>query len=768
MNYKGHVPVRGVIMLNEAMDKCVMVKGWKGGASWSFPRGKIEKNETDIECAEREAWEETGVIVEGLVLPENKLEHRVHGKQEVWMYVIPGIPEDTKFEAKTRNEISKIDWHSMDKLPGWHKSTRKGGKDINNTPVKPSKYYLIYPFVILLRQWMDTKGKQWKAKQAAAKQQEMELAAQEADTTPSAASLKNLLGIGSMGGTPQLEPAQNPFEAQGITTSSGSSQEEKSKALFQMLKGGTSAESSVSSPTQSSQHNNVPRVTGSYQASPIHPTIQPQGQRFQTPMQTPGVWHPDPQSHPSDYLPTPPPTSRFAPSATVNQMTPTHPRQGSYPQTPHMYLPQGMQQQQQQGNTMALQYGQQYGQQMQQAPPTTSETYPPRPHLSRDQSTLLGILKSAEKPLSPPATTQTLLKTPSPPNNPFQAPSTPQAIVSQSTLQQTPHQFTPGGTRTVSNPLQAHPPSGPRHPHQNRHNTPQRGPRAATAQPANMYPPPQRPGTVQPTAPAAGTPQSAKAVMADVYAKPSPVPEQKTLFTSKNNDQDKQNLLSLFQPSSPAPAPAETKPQPSLAMQQHSQALMNMLQPRTVAPVPAQQPQSMPQSSLSTQNLLQRNSPVPQIPQNMQQQSQVLMNMIQPRTPAPRTPAPRTPAPQTQSQTLMSLLQPSQPQPTQSPAFGAPAGIQTRQAVENIRPATQMGSRRTATASPLASGMDSPMAMGSPMANPSAIPNHLIESQLPPRAGTPCRQTPVKPRQALMAFLNDVANQEGGVKLPDM
>ncbi|KAI5788753.1 NUDIX hydrolase domain-like protein, partial [Pyronema domesticum] len=153
MNYKGHVPVRGVIMLNEAMDKCVMVKGWKGGASWSFPRGKIEKNETDIECAEREAWEETGVIVEGLVLPENKLEHRVHGKQEVWMYVIPGIPEDTKFEAKTRNEISRIDWHSVDKLPGWHKSTRKGGKDIN-TPVKPSKYYLIHPFVILLRQWM--------------------------------------------------------------------------------------------------------------------------------------------------------------------------------------------------------------------------------------------------------------------------------------------------------------------------------------------------------------------------------------------------------------------------------------------------------------------------------------------------------------------------------------------------------------------------------------------------------------------------------------
>jgi hypothetical protein len=36
-----NVPVFGAIMVNPAMDKCLMVKGWKSGASWGFPKGKV-------------------------------------------------------------------------------------------------------------------------------------------------------------------------------------------------------------------------------------------------------------------------------------------------------------------------------------------------------------------------------------------------------------------------------------------------------------------------------------------------------------------------------------------------------------------------------------------------------------------------------------------------------------------------------------------------------------------------------------------------------
>ena len=34
--------------------QCLLVKGWKAGASWSFPRGKRNKDEEDHTCAVRE------------------------------------------------------------------------------------------------------------------------------------------------------------------------------------------------------------------------------------------------------------------------------------------------------------------------------------------------------------------------------------------------------------------------------------------------------------------------------------------------------------------------------------------------------------------------------------------------------------------------------------------------------------------------------------------------------------------------------------------
>lgn len=34
--------------------QCLLVKGWKAGASWSFPRGKRSKDEEDHTCAVRE------------------------------------------------------------------------------------------------------------------------------------------------------------------------------------------------------------------------------------------------------------------------------------------------------------------------------------------------------------------------------------------------------------------------------------------------------------------------------------------------------------------------------------------------------------------------------------------------------------------------------------------------------------------------------------------------------------------------------------------
>jgi len=45
--------VCGAILLNPNLDKCLLVKSWQRNL-WSFPGGKINKDESELECAKRE------------------------------------------------------------------------------------------------------------------------------------------------------------------------------------------------------------------------------------------------------------------------------------------------------------------------------------------------------------------------------------------------------------------------------------------------------------------------------------------------------------------------------------------------------------------------------------------------------------------------------------------------------------------------------------------------------------------------------------------
>ncbi|KAI0023244.1 hypothetical protein F4780DRAFT_730518 [Xylariomycetidae sp. FL0641] len=157
MQYKTRVPVRGAVMLNEAMDATVLVRGYKKGASWSFPRGKINKDEDDLDCAVREVREETGFDLKeaGLVdrnMPVHPLEVTMHD-QQVRLYVFRGIPEDTVFETKTRKEIGAIKWYNVSDLPAYRK--KKGaGKNQGAAATSQQKFYMVAPFMVQLRQWV--------------------------------------------------------------------------------------------------------------------------------------------------------------------------------------------------------------------------------------------------------------------------------------------------------------------------------------------------------------------------------------------------------------------------------------------------------------------------------------------------------------------------------------------------------------------------------------------------------------------------------------
>ncbi|KAL0930774.1 uncharacterized protein CTRU02_213509 [Colletotrichum truncatum] len=157
LQYKTRVPVRGAILLNEAMDSTILVKGWKKGANWSFPRGKINKDEDDLECAIREVYEETGYDLHaaGLV-PENRDVKYIEvtmREQQLRLYVFRNVPLDTHFQPRTRKEISKIQWYKLSELPAFRK---KGAQNQNDAAAaaNANKFYMVAPFLVPLKKWV--------------------------------------------------------------------------------------------------------------------------------------------------------------------------------------------------------------------------------------------------------------------------------------------------------------------------------------------------------------------------------------------------------------------------------------------------------------------------------------------------------------------------------------------------------------------------------------------------------------------------------------
>lgn len=112
MEYKCSVPVMGAVILSEDYKKVLLVKGWNSN-SWSFPRGKINQNESDLNCAQREVEEETGFdIVKHGANEKHFIEFHTK-EQKVKLFIVPGVSESTRFAPQTRKEVSAIEWHTI-------------------------------------------------------------------------------------------------------------------------------------------------------------------------------------------------------------------------------------------------------------------------------------------------------------------------------------------------------------------------------------------------------------------------------------------------------------------------------------------------------------------------------------------------------------------------------------------------------------------------------------------------------------------------------
>ncbi|CAI4218089.1 unnamed protein product [Parascedosporium putredinis] len=123
-----------------------------------FPRGKINKDEDDLDCAIREVYEETGFDIReaGLVASqkETKFIEVTMRDQQIRLYVFRDVPMDTQFQPRTRKEISKIQWYKLSDLPAFRKKGHGSHTDAGNAANNANKFYMVAPFLVPLKKWI--------------------------------------------------------------------------------------------------------------------------------------------------------------------------------------------------------------------------------------------------------------------------------------------------------------------------------------------------------------------------------------------------------------------------------------------------------------------------------------------------------------------------------------------------------------------------------------------------------------------------------------
>jgi hypothetical protein len=106
------------------------------GLRRGFPKGKINKDEPEIDCAVREVLEETGFDCREYVRSADDVLTTRVATQTIKLFVARGVPEDTAFETQTRKEISQITWFGLDEIP------------------QNSHFFMVTPFLPLIKSWI--------------------------------------------------------------------------------------------------------------------------------------------------------------------------------------------------------------------------------------------------------------------------------------------------------------------------------------------------------------------------------------------------------------------------------------------------------------------------------------------------------------------------------------------------------------------------------------------------------------------------------------
>jgi len=103
-----HMKVYGSIIINNE-GEVLLVRG-RLSKKWSFPKGHCKRGETDLECATRELYEETGVTLNDKYTSYHKLKGGSY-----FVFAVTGRPLTTCNDSR---EIDEVAWFPLKNISG--------------------------------------------------------------------------------------------------------------------------------------------------------------------------------------------------------------------------------------------------------------------------------------------------------------------------------------------------------------------------------------------------------------------------------------------------------------------------------------------------------------------------------------------------------------------------------------------------------------------------------------------------------------------------
>ncbi|CAL8083777.1 unnamed protein product [Calicophoron daubneyi] len=139
--YRGKTETGSAIIIDEYYRMVLLVQGFYGNR-WSFPGGKVNENETLVECAAREVMEETSLDVEYRIVPSLYIDRRIGGALRR-AFIIENMPRTARLQPATKNEIEAITWFNLEDLP----TNTQDNSPVEKLNMRPNNFYLVMPFI---------------------------------------------------------------------------------------------------------------------------------------------------------------------------------------------------------------------------------------------------------------------------------------------------------------------------------------------------------------------------------------------------------------------------------------------------------------------------------------------------------------------------------------------------------------------------------------------------------------------------------------------